>query len=642
MKMQKIILSLVMLLMCIASIVVAVKGEDEIQVNAQITKIADTPSDPTFTFISGTVGGYTISGQYVMQSVGVTKTLYGTNCAIGEYITLLACTAPSGVSCSRIFSDDYLVSKSGDYLDITAWKDAGWFTTATTGKYMGYMCKAKGAAAATTTTGSAAVATTDPTKFGRITNMAVSGRLEARPSSKYRVTGKYMALVDGPFVLEATIDTSSSTTFALIQSSSSACDGSKYFAGQKVNGIAGTEYSYDFTFLTPQTTGKYNLIVYSYTDCVKNGGKFITQYKYPIFINGTSAIKTCGLKDSDGDGVYDDCDYCPTTKGDPNAAAPGCHPCFGKSASSTCWDTYEKTWGIPESIKDLRNPITGSEQVCKDNKVQLCSVHLDVTFSDCTTIRETCGAIIKTLVHICIGDSVYSEIEGENEEPIFERSCKHGCSSGVCKGAPETINGGQEKSAVSTGTSSVTTSGECSKDSDCGSSRYCDADTQKCVLFDNNYAACTQDTDCQDGQKCSTELGICVNKLAGECKTDADCQSGEECLSEWCVIKLNAVDETSLSTCTEDQTEVCDNGETIILSSCVEGTLEPLGNACPNTESTTSSSAVEAGNLATKSKSAFSSFFNSDYFIYVVIGLIIAVFAYNYYFKAGSSKKRRR
>lgn len=582
-------------------------------------------SSPAFSFVTA-LGDYTVTNKYIASSTSYVATKYGNKCEVGEYIALLACSDVQGKNCQRIFQDDYKKQLSTDTLDITEWANQDWFVQARTGKYMAYECRKP----------KVSETESKPTGYGKV--LSVSSPSKVYSGETVRVTGTYKSIVNSPFILEATIDPNSRTTFAVIRSDTSSCDGSKFVAGKKVNGVAGTTYDYDLTFTAPLAAGNYNLIVYSYTDCYKDGGQFINSWQKTISVEerkdcnllakatelfkkkiaipdwysltqnelGNCAVKDlvnyCGSIDTDKDTVPDKCDYCPQEKGAVDAQAIGCHPCFGKAATSTCWDAYKSSYGIPTAIESARNPVIGTKQKCNGDTIQICLERKDGSLSECKD-KEECIACSGTQstgfkctntqtltsknIEKCVNNNVWvvaQYSDGSEKNLAQSEPCKYGCQDGSCNAAPAstTLNGGDDSISKTGDTGVSANKNVCSSDANCPAATKCDANTNQCIPFNSDISACIINTDCTDGTICSTDIGVCVDPVVSECIVDLDCADDQLCVGTICVAKdvSETVIEGTNNACTEDQIQICEDGSTVVNAKCVDGELWPLVNFC--------------------------------------------------------------
>jgi hypothetical protein len=514
---------------------------------------------------------YTVNAKWIASAPNEVYNYYGSACKVGEYISLLICIDGSAKSCIRGDTKDYKKMSEADHMDITATRLLQGFQDATKNKYVGYECRVPKSSTPIVEQPSNVVA-------GQVLSWTVPERAEA--GSTVRVKGQYKTLYTGPFVLEATIDASSSTKpLAVVTASKSACDGSVYSAGSRINGVAGTTYDFDFTFRAPSKTGQYfDVIVYSYTDCASAGGKQITASAQHITLTDhVVSPSSCGTVDTDGDGVKDGCDVCPTVKGDPTAIATGCHPCYGKLSSDSCWTTNAAKWGIPTNILNEQRIVVGTTLQCSGKTLNSCTTLMDFgkikvecklaeectyqcSGKACVPAPTTPGKpdpVVPTYTYEtgCAGDDIVEyQINSAGVKKVLKvvTTCSAGCDQGTCNKVAAKVKGGNENVNAA--------NGDCTIDANCG------------------LGLC--------------EAGKCTEKgIPYQCTTDANCGATESCIAPgWCVAKNTTVKTTPESddTCTANKIETCSDGSEVITDACSNGKLVPLGNRCssspqPNT-----------------------------------------------------------
>lgn len=674
-------------------------AEDGMKAIGDYGKVKDglhITSSPSFSFVDPLQSGkYEVTAKYISSTRTYMVPEYGSRCDVGEYITLLACEDSAGKTCYRFFKDDYQKKSDSDRLDISQYENKDWFQSTKADRFMAYECRrpTSGSTGGTTTTDSttSTQSFSNPQNYGRV--LEVNAPSEIYAGETVRVTGKYKAAASSDFILESTIDPTTRTPFAVVEGSDSPCDGSAYVGGSKVDGTAGTTYSYDFTYKAPNDPGDYKLVVHAWTDCFNRGGKFIDSYRKDIKVkernacNPMNAAKTvyqdmkfntitgaftqfsgtyikscteqqvldyCGDKDTDGDGVNDGCDYCPKQKGSKTADALGCHPCFGKSVESDCWDNYEDKYGIPAEVEKRRNPIVGSETRCNGDTLQNCNVREDGTHVNCEDSRqcdngcengECVGKSITDKEIKCYNGDLYQFVyfSDDTEDKHKIKPCEGTCEGGQCV-ASETKDGGNPDASDEKSRTIGTDSSECSVDSDCSTNEYCDSQTGTCVPHDKSEF-CTSDSDCNSNQICSTGSGLCLDEDSIECSSDSDCANGETCFSNFCMSNETEYTRGGTTTsCTEDQTDICQNGEEIVTAKCVNNELQPLNNHCPEA---TENGGRRAGGDTVVIGNADTGMSQQQLIFLGIAGLVVvgaAGYYYytNYYNQSKKGRKKRR
>lgn len=588
--------------------------------NVEITGSAEPGT--TFAFIQGQTG-YDVRATFRQPTCGFPPTQTGQNCRSGEYIVALQCSSASGGSCERVFSDDYLKQSPNDNLQLSNWFQQTWFQQLLDRKpCSAYQCLAEDEAYV------------EPES--NVAFLSFNYPRAAFTNEEITVTGRIKATRSGPFILESNIDPNTRQPFAVV-SSRSVCDGSAFYSGTRINGVAGRTYDYQLTMRTPPEPGQYTIRIYTWTDCYKDGGKEIQTLTKTIEIKdrdcslqatavnlaksagpfwwqsseeGLAGLGACtigqlrdwcGARDTDNDNLPDGCDYCPQDAGSPDNN--GCHPCFGKDPRSEsgrqCYRAFEAQYGIPDVAYDSVWPVTHKEFECSQNAAVGWNVREN---GDRTQIKyEACGdtecletqdnaycsdpepevTLEQTLARCQEGDVVIYEIysDGSEKRSHTAQECQHGCEQASCLNDPEPRMGtGEDIREPENPPVSTPDAPDCSKDSDCPSGEYCDQLGQ-CVA--DQVASCTADADCPAGDTCSAELGACITTATtAECTTDDDCTNGWECTDSYCIPSTPASEDLDGSTCTEDSTWTCSDGTQITVAKCVDGEYKSLDNTC--------------------------------------------------------------
>lgn len=647
--MRKILSIITMILIMFSVAVSAIDIEEGGRLVNTKTNVYDfgEDQDALFTVAVPKLTEYEVRAKWTSSSISYVPDELGNACNVGDYITLLGCTDPSGSSCVRAQSVDNEKTYTADRLKMSTIMSYTWWDSFKSGKYIGYECRVPKSTTTTTNTGTTTnpPATSDPTKFGVVTY--VQGPGDAAPGETVTVNARYKALVTGTFVFECTFDQTKRAPLSIITSSQSSCDTSRFVAGKKINGVAGAEYSFQYSFLAPTTEGSYPLTCYAWTDCYDNGGQFINAYVVPnvpvkqkltcnllagaqAVFEGTKNIISswttnqvlkyapgcelkdlenfCGTKDQDEDGIPDNCDYCPQNYGDMENLPVGCHPCWGKAATSTCWDQYADEYGIPTQVYNTRNPVIGTKDRCNVVAIQTCVERKDGTLEQCET-TEFCPSKCSTETNKCIA------VEDRIEKVTFEecgsdgnvhnivhysngttielstlKECKYGCEDSECNPAPndQTVNGGQDQpTSNNDGVTSVTTTDntiKCTSDKNCPPGTACDSQTSLCVEYYPTLKGCTSNSACSEGEECDSELGLCIELSEKECEVDADCgtEEGNYCAAAgFCYYIEPFPIINSTEVCTESRIQVCEDGSEIIESACIGGFYQRLDNYCP-------------------------------------------------------------
>lgn len=325
--------------------------------------------------------------------------LVGANCNIGDYVRVLQCTGTSSLNtptdCSKdLFDNMWYISKTNDYLNFD-----NFYTKNLDFDYV-YNCyqfdgKANTLQEPSCVSGNSCV-TKDvagtnarcfqyqqqcldyintvsnykTNKYGYFKNVNVPST--AKEYSTIDITGTFVPIADfNNLLLESAIDQASyQQTFSIVQSSSSACDSSKYFAGKFVNAKKGVEIPFKFTVQTGGRQGNFNVNIYSAKGCYNDVGydNEIPKGESTKTISITKRDTTSGSDwdsdgvqndidncpytknpkingvqlDTDGDSVGDACDYCPldygiAQYGQDGGKYLGCNPCEGLANNDSCW-----------------------------------------------------------------------------------------------------------------------------------------------------------------------------------------------------------------------------------------------------------------------------------------------------------------
>ena len=590
--------------LCIALIVmslmlIGLAAADTQVSNNLITPLSGSAQGGATTFSFAGISGQPIASTWrwgVVDTVNYNvPTTLGDACNVGEYIVAYQCPAGTSTfssSCSKMFTEDWLRSSTYDLLPYAQWKDVQWF------KDMFYKYNMP------VTYYQCLRAKQDVQVKANGAFTSINYPSSALTSSSITVTGTFAVTQTGPFVLEANIDPNSKTTFAVvIKSSASPCDGSAYYSGSRVNGVAGQSYPFELTMKTPPDPGRYTLNIYTYTDCAKNGGQEIQTISRSIDIKGAtncdiayaakqsflqnawqtivnyydptkifsgctyeSIRQYCGTKDSDADGVPDNCDYCPQDKGSATNAYVGCHPCFGKDPSTTdganCWLQYASTYPTPAAVKAILNPIVGTSQSCDDSGLNLITnnVYKDGTKTEksikscppniCTTIDDKSAACTDATMTVCIDNTKLCQgaagWTGKNwmcTDVDKIKTCTQGCKNtitstsavGVC--GEDITNTAATAAATSTTKTKTGTYTECLEGNVAKYQKYSDGTS---VVINNDLFDCAgngcQDGACNPGTTCNGGQSSCpdtqnpaIVATGNTCSVDSDCPSGQKC-----------------------------------------------------------------------------------------------------------------
>jgi hypothetical protein len=562
----------------------------------------------------------------------------GEECLTGEYIVPFRSSSRFFSSNHRVFTDDYLKSSRTDLLPIYRWKTASWFLEGEEAlPYDGYICKHAGAQLQ------------EPEGANGKFVSALSFPSKVRAGERFTISGRYFVSSPGEFVLEAYVDPTSGTPLTVVRSSESSCDGSYFWAGSKIPGVAGQYYDFYFTVKAPANPGKYDLQVHAWTDCWKDGGEEINKVRGQIEVAGeecsplnvagnigrslkaagqllwnrdSSSFRNvvessacslaqidsyCGTRDSDGDGIPDNCDYCRLDKGVPQDNN-GCHPCFGMNPYSDdgkyCYELWKDRFPPPERVYDVVNPIVDRQKSCEGNTLRTFAVRDwgDIEPSD----SQDCGS--KECVEdgnnafcqnvaapvtptgaetVCEGSRVIevtSFSDGTTQRSELE-SCPDGCAGGECLvptsgGTPTIIDNSQKYGINPEGPAD---SG-CREDGDCAGGEICSLGI--CEDTKNEYCDEGDVNSCPSGQECLG--GFCVDEGSDGCTDNADCAEGLECFDTYCVPELTYDDSDPTVPCTEDIIIDCDEGS-VVTEVCVNEELIPTGENCVDDGSYTGS-----------------------------------------------------
>jgi hypothetical protein len=409
-------------------------------------------STAAFSFITGTSGQPRVGQIYMYTTAGFVPSTMGGSCSVNQYIVAYQCQTSTGSTCQRMFTDDWLKESSTNLLPYSNWQNEAWFKDAINKygyKYAAYECLA----AKSNPINEKPLYTSSTGQFLTVT-LPTSGYTDGKSTIK----GTYKVTSEGWFILEAGIDQGSrGTTFNIaVSSSASSCDGSGYYAGTRIYGKPGDVYEFAFTIKNPSNEGTYTITAHAWTDCAKNGGKYITGTTGRISLKKPLVtLSSCGSTDTDGDGIKDGCDACPKDYG--IADKQGCHPCYGhidvtSTEAKNCYYTNQEKYGIPIYILDMIDPYITAIQECRDNvlatvKIRQSGLRSTIgtpttcpTGTTCTT-ESTTSASCKTttMKSICFPDgnklckSGYSNTDGTlmcDLDKIID--CPQGCKEGAC------------------------------------------------------------------------------------------------------------------------------------------------------------------------------------------------------------------
>lgn len=458
---------------------------------------------------------------------------------------------------------------------------------------------------------------------------------------RFVVKGQYTATSSGPFVIETNVDVKSRQNLAItIKSSASACDGSAFYSGKKVIGVAGQVYNFELTVKAPSTPGRYQLNTYTWTDCWKDGGKEIVTVtreievtqsttcnalgavdaivnlpinKYNPFASivksGVSKVsdygctyeaimRYCGDDDADGDGIGKECDYCPQVKGVPQDSN-GCHPCFGlnlnDAATKQCYKQNFAEYGygdMPAQYQNIVNPSIATGSRCDSNTAVTYILREFGNTEDILT--EPCGTGTCERVnsrYVCVPKVPATQVTVtdslswcDGNKAVLTKIMSDGTETNepieTCGTGFVCQEGECEAKQAPEGTERTVTidNPECTKDSDCtGVAETCF--TGQCIEA-INIGWCNTNNDCDAGKECLT--GFCVDEgnYVPECTSNADCGAYFECYEDFCVEALVEDDDLIIPTCTEDEITTCSDGGTVTAGKCFNGELRSTGVSC--------------------------------------------------------------
>ena len=574
-------------LMLFLLVISTVNAETRIQNNyMEIESGIAEPTSTTFAFISG-ISGNPVDATYHFNKANYYPSYLGSKCKINQYILALQCTSSKGDGCIKVFKNDYLKEDSNDNIYYGKWKYSTWMKDLVKDKpFTSYQCLE---ADPQKSTGTKKIVD------GKFTQVNVPK--EALTNDKITIKGSFKVTKTGPMVLEAHINLASRKPLAVLPTTENgACGSNAYYAGYKMYGEAGKTYDFTYIVKSPSKEGEYDVEVYVYTDCSNKGGYEIQSVNKKIKVKSSlllSPYEKCGTTDKDNDGVFDECDLCPTIFGSEDNW--GCHPCYRMDPTTAsglaCYKSNEDTYGVPDVVQQYMDPVISVIQQCEDNDIVTYKVHesgiKDVLKKDsCNSNQECvekednayCKDIQKEIIMVdyelkCLDGNVaqYNLMSDDSEVLAIEkyRDCKgYGCEDGGCLEIPE--EEGQDPI--------TTTETDCEISADCEADEYCDS-LYQCVPYSDT--GCTLDSDCEADEYCSSELDICLTIVDPECTLDSDCEADEYCYQEYCLQELdeNGTSPT-LEACTQDQVMTCDNGDTIITGVCKSGELFPLTNYC--------------------------------------------------------------
>lgn len=629
MKKAIVIITLLTLLLSIPVLAENILKTSYVETTGEVSE----PGAPAFAFVSGRLGG-AVTSTHIFDSPYMPSRVGG-NCQVGEYIRVYQCDNSQGDGCQITFADDWLKEHEQDLIPYSNWASQTWLRNIIDGlgkKYTMYQCL-EGPGAPTSVQA--------PQGSGRFTS--ISYPREVKIGEQFHVKGSFLCTGTGPFILETGVDPTSIRTLAVLTSERSPCDGSAYYSGLQVNGVAGRTYTFDFAVRAPLNPGKYTLSVHSWTACWKDGGQEIQTYKQEIIITEPecdtiglikSAIKVygsywfltsagkayiedyslgcdwqkfsdaCGTTDTDKDGIPDKCDTCPRDFGSADSIAIGCHPCFGQSlndAGIACYLKYEDKYGIPPVIEAQMDPVVTSITQCKDNSnIGIYAVHKSGTKdlkstepcpsgTTCENINTATARCIApeetpptptTKRYACNGDSIsVYQQYSDGTEELIDPSMEY-CDDGCSNG--ECTEDGDERGGVTTpGTNVVeTTDSDCDTDSDCPTNKYCDSLGQ-CIA--DTLDVCTSDSDCETGEICAPSVGACLPAESPECVADTDCNEEETCYDGYCgptFLVETILESAEPAFCDQDQYILCEDGTEVLTGKCVDNELLPTGTHC--------------------------------------------------------------
>jgi hypothetical protein len=573
-----------------------------------VNEKAAQDTQATFSFISGTSGQPRVGSFHLFTTASSVPSTMGSACAINEYIVAYQCQTSTGSTCQRMFTDDWLKESSTDLLPYSNWQNEVWFKD-TINKY-GYKYSAYECLAAKSNPITEKPLYTSSTGQFLTVTFPKSGYTDGKSTVK----GSYKVTSEGWFIIETGIAIGSRrATFNVgVSSSSSICDGSGYYSGTKIYGKPGDVYDFTFTIKNPSAEGTYDIDVYTYTGCYKDGGQYITGNTGTIKLTKPLiSLSGCGSTDTDGDGVKDGCDACPKDYG--VIAKQGCHPCYGMDlttpAAKDCYYANQDKYGIPVIALDIMDPYVSVIQECRANnvlatvKIRQSGLRSTISTNTCSagticTTASTTSASCKTptMKSICFPDgnklckSGYANTDGTlmcDLDKIMD--CPQGCKEGACINPAECIN---DQTRCSSTNLQKCVAGKWTTTSPC---------TNGCVI-NNNVASCSSpsptvlrtEKTCSGNDIIATQTlsdgsnknlgtvttcdpstsqcadGTCQPLICGDCTdpviiTDPECTSASDCPSgQWCdgtkkcsPIKLSSC--KSNSDCTDPTKPVCNS-----------------------------------------------------------------------------------
>jgi hypothetical protein len=615
--------TLIIAIMAITLLISLVSAEESILRLTNVISRSAESQGTTLSFITGTSGQPRVGDIKTWSNPGLIPTTMGEACSDGQYVVAYQCEY-IGANCQRMFTDDWKKTSSSDLLPYANWQNELWFKEVLVyKKYSAYECLA---------------ATANPVNEAPLYQNANGAFLTvALPGTGWTneyvtIRGSYKVTSEGWFILEGGINRKVSTTLAVITASSSSCDGSGYYAGQKLYGKPGDIYDFSFIVKVPSIEGYYGISAYTYTDCFSNGGKEIAiksgtiQVKKPLISMGTG----CGSIDTDGDGVNDGCDACPKDYG--ISTNQGCHPCFGMGDSPAmrkCYYDNQDKYGIPIIILDIIDPYVNTITECTNSNTQVATIKIRQsglrstlpTKTTCispqvcvqaTTQAASCQTpkpVAPTATEkqaICEnGDKVIYQLmsDGSKINQGTFPCAGNGCENGACLQQPQDpAQTGIEDSAAQLQDL------ECTSINDCKPGEYCDA-AGKCII--KELTGCKSNTECTDPAKpvCSLTAGICTATTTPECAIDADCKNlNLKCQDTYC-IPINAIIDNSTileGPCTENKLQTCSDGSKIMTGKCEAGKLYVLSNNCVAITTKTSTTQSVLGGFFSSITSALS------------------------------------
>ena len=204
-------------------------------------------------------------------------------------------------------------------------------------------------------------------RYGYFDNVNIPEKAETY--DKIVVTATFHPIIDmNNLLIEATIDQNSYQAYSIVESSSSACDKSKFFASKFVNVKKDQPIDIKFEIQTGNRDGKFQVELYTTKGCYNDVGfdpegpkgkitkniiiKSREESKSADWDNDgiSNSVDNCPYVsndkqlDTDGDGVGDNCDFCPLDYGIKEIGQDGgnylgCNPCEGLSETDSCWSS---------------------------------------------------------------------------------------------------------------------------------------------------------------------------------------------------------------------------------------------------------------------------------------------------------------